>query len=151
MTSPNTAFTSGQILTAAQMNNLPRGVMAFVNRTTSVSALTTTTADITGMSVTFTAESTRLYKFTWSLRGTKATAAGYTDINLTDSSNVVKASITQYSVTGNFWNCSGAVTLTGLTGSVTYKLRGAAENNTSQPDAQAAAPITLIVEDVGPA
>jgi ABC-type uncharacterized transport system fused permease/ATPase subunit len=151
MPNPNTTFTAGQVLTADQQNRLPRGVMAFVNRTTSVSALTTSYSDITGMSVTFTAVSSRLYKFTWSLRGTKLTAAGYTDIQLTDSANVVKASITQYSVTGNFWNCSGSVTLTGLTGSVTYKLRGAAENNTAQPDAQAAAPITLIVEDVGPA
>jgi hypothetical protein len=145
----NSNFTAGQVLTAAQQNNFPRGVAAVLSRTTAVSALTTVTTDLTGVSVTFTADSTRLYKFTFFVTGQKVTSAGYTDIQLTDNSNNVIMGITQYSIAGNYWNCSGGVTKTGLSGSVTYKLRGSTEIATSAPIASAVVPITLIVEDVG--
>ena len=144
-------FVSGSILTASQMTNLPMGVAAVASRTTSVSSLGTAVADITGVSVTFTAVSSRLYKFSFFVTGQKVSTSGYTDIQLTDSSNVLIMGMTQYSVAGNYWNCSGGVTKTGLSGSVTYKLRGAAESGTSNPTASATIPITLVVEDIGAA
>jgi hypothetical protein len=151
MPSPNTAFTAGQVLTADQQNRLPRGVMAFVQRTTSVTNLTTTYADITGMTVTFTAESSRLYKISYYMTGLKNTTSGYTDISLTDDSNNQIFSMAQYAVAANYFNGSGGVVITGISGSKTYKLRGASEVATSTPTATATVPITLIVEDIGPA
>jgi hypothetical protein len=151
MPNPNTNFTAGAVLTAAQQNRLPRGVMAFVSRTTSVSALTTTVADITGMTVTFTAESTRLYRFTWTVTGQKVSSAGFSEINLTNGSNTQFATVVNSASAGEYWNCSGSVLLTGLSGSVTYKLRGLSGAGGSSPIAQANGPLTLVVEDVGPA
>ena len=151
MPTPNTAFTAGQVLTAAQQNNFPRGVMAFVKRTTAVTALGTAVADISGMSVTFTAQSSRLYKISWFITGQKITSAGYTDIQLTDNANNLNSAMTSYTIAGNYWNCSGGVVLTGVSGSLTFKLRGSTELATSNPTATATVPISLIVEDIGPA
>jgi len=45
---PNTDFTSGAVLTAAQQNRFPRGVMALATSSTSY-VLTTTLTATTGM------------------------------------------------------------------------------------------------------
>jgi len=147
----NTDFTAGQVLTAAQQNNFPRGLMGSVTRTTSVTALGTAVADITGMSITFTAVTGRNYKATWTISGTKVSTSGYTDIAFTTSGNVQVGGVTNYAVAGNFWNCSGSAIFTASSGSVTYKLRGAAENNTSAPSATAGTPIYFMIEDIGAA
>lgn len=147
----NTTFTSGQILTAAQMNNLPWGIAGSVARTLAVSAITSTVADITGVSVTFTAVSTRVYKFTFAITGQKQTSDGWTAIQLTDSANVQYIEIDNNAPANGYWNCSGATYKTGLTGSVTVKLRGLCQSNTSTITVGANAPIILIVEDIGAA
>jgi hypothetical protein len=61
---PNTDFSPGQVFTAGQADRFPRGVMARAVSTTSY-ALTTSNAQATGMSVTFTAEAGRFYKITY--------------------------------------------------------------------------------------
>ena len=61
---PNTDFTSGAVLTAAQQNRFPRGVMALATSTTSYT-LTTTETIATGMTVTFTAVANRYYKISY--------------------------------------------------------------------------------------
>jgi hypothetical protein len=60
---PNTTFTSGAILTAAQMNRLPWGIVGYADRTSAVT-VNTGTFDITGCTLTFTANSTRYYRIT---------------------------------------------------------------------------------------
>jgi hypothetical protein len=63
--SPNDDFTAGQVLTATECNNFPRGVMArAVNNTTSYT-LTTTETIATSMTVTFTAVADRYYRITY--------------------------------------------------------------------------------------
>jgi hypothetical protein len=59
---PNTAFTAGQVFTADQANRFPRGIMGYATRATNFS-ITSTEADV-GLSVTFTAEAGRYYKYT---------------------------------------------------------------------------------------
>jgi hypothetical protein len=61
--SPNTNFTSGQILTAAQQNQFPRGIVAFNESTSTVGVGTSTTLTITAS--TFTAVANRYYKITY--------------------------------------------------------------------------------------
>ena len=56
----NTTFTSGQILTAAQQNSLPFGVVDYKSGTTTQTAINTVT-DITGLSITWTAIANRVY------------------------------------------------------------------------------------------
>jgi hypothetical protein len=60
MPNPNTAFTAGQILTAAEMNRVPRGVIAITNS----SSNTLASNILTGLNTTFTAEANRAYRVT---------------------------------------------------------------------------------------
>ena len=60
MASPNSTFTAGQILTAAQTNNFPFGWVAEQTLATNYAASSGTT-DVTGLSVTFTAVASRKY------------------------------------------------------------------------------------------
>ena len=61
---PNTTFVSGTVLTAAQQNRFPFGVVARATSNTDYT-LTTSVAIATGMSVTFTAIADRYYKITY--------------------------------------------------------------------------------------
>ena len=148
----NTTFTTGAVLTAAQMNNLPWGVMGKLVRTTGDVTIGTTGTDITGMSVTFTAVAGRIYRASWGVSARKETAAGYTQCSFTDSANALYSYAIGYTVSGNYVNLSGVSEISGLTsGSKTFKLRGVSENNTSTFFANSAAPATLIIEDIGAA
>ena len=60
---PNTDFSSGAVLTAAQQNRFPRGVMAYNQSTTSDTSITSEEVQITGSS--FTAVANRYYKITY--------------------------------------------------------------------------------------
>ncbi len=57
---PNTTFVSGAILTAAQMNALPWGIMSFVEKTTNTTPVTAETVILTLPS--FTAVANRYYR-----------------------------------------------------------------------------------------
>jgi hypothetical protein len=61
--SPNTDFTSGQILTATQQNQFPRGIMALNTNTSSSASITAEALQIT--STSFTAVANRYYKITY--------------------------------------------------------------------------------------
>lgn len=61
--SPNTDFTSGQILTATQQNQFPRGVMAYAQSSTADTTITTEEVQLT--STAFTAVANRYYKITY--------------------------------------------------------------------------------------
>ena len=152
---PNTTFTAGAILTAAQQNRFPRGIMGGVSRTAGNTTITTSVADITGMTVTFTAEASRVYKASWLIAGVKDTSTGFLAAFLTNSANTVQASVynTAVIVVGSgYANLSGVAFLTTLTaGSQTLKLRCQAENNAGTILASGTNPCVLIIEDCGPA
>ena len=63
MPTPNTTFVSGAVLTAAQQNNFPRGVMALNQSTTTDGSITAEEVQITGSS--FTAVAGRNYRITY--------------------------------------------------------------------------------------
>ena len=86
---PNTNFTSGAVLTAAQQNRFPRGIMASPATSASSQTMSLAPAVIsTGMTVTFTAETGRLYKITYFEPEvqTPSVAGGETLIAIRDSS-----------------------------------------------------------------
>jgi len=60
---PNVDFVSGAILTAAQQNNFPRGVVSFTTQTVTDSTVTAEEIQIT--SAAFTAVANRNYKITY--------------------------------------------------------------------------------------
>jgi hypothetical protein len=148
--SPNTNFTAGQILTAQQANNWPRGVMGYVDRTAGNITVTTTIADLTGMTVTFTAEANRLYQATWQCTGTKDTTAGITAVYLTDSANTKIGSTNVYQIAGGFASLNGAITFSTTAGSKTYKLRADTNINTFTAYAVATLPLQFTITDLGP-
>jgi hypothetical protein len=149
---PNTDFTTGQVLTSAEQNRFPRGVMGTAVRTSGDLTLTTTNQDLTNMSITFTAVADRLYRASWSANALKNTTAGYTQISFTDSTPTLYGYSLAYTVNGNYVNLSGVSVISGLTaGSKTFKLRGIAENNTSTVLAGATSPLQFIIEDIGAA
>lgn len=151
---PNTAFSSGAVLTAAQQNRFPRGVMGAVYRTAGNFTVATTIADMTGMTVTFTAEANRVYKATWTVTGIKAVNNGWAGAFLTNGANTVFSSVynTGFIVGGfGYFNLSGTTFFTNLSaGSQTLKLRCQIENTNATILADTANPCILIIEDCGP-
>jgi hypothetical protein len=149
----NTTFTSGQILTAAQMNNLPWGVAGRAARTSDF-ALTNASVAVTGTDVTWTAVSSRLYKITM-----------FAEINITAGTGTVFAGIftnsatrisegAQYGAAGAYVSICCVAYETGLTGSQTRRIQAqflAGGVTAATLFAAATYPAVLIVEDIGAA
>ena len=126
--------------------NLPRGVVAYGKRTAGNVSFSTA-ADLTGMTVTFTAVSSRLYRVSWLTTGQKSISAGYTAIYCYVGATIV-ASVYDTVGANEYWNCSASAFISGQSGSTTVKLRGESQSNTSTLFA-GGDPAYIIVEDVG--
>ena len=147
--SPNTNFSSGAIYTAQQANNFPRGLMGYVVRTSGNIGITSTIADLTGASITFTAEANRGYLITFS-GTTNKTSAGYVEIQFTDASNNLIADTIQ-SVSNSFaiLNYSFLQT-TNTAGSKTVKVRSSCDAGSATVYGSAGNPYTFMIQDMGP-
>ena len=146
---PNTDFTSGDVLTAAQQNRFPRGIMAFASKTTDTT-ITTTEADA-GLSVTFTAVANRYYKYTFTCPAVAGTA-GFVYFKLTDGSNSQKNGSYVYSSgTAAYQAPSMTFVTTESTGSITRKIRMKIETGSGTMYCNSSEPAFLVVEDLGPA
>lgn len=153
---PNTTFSAGNVLTAGQMNRLPWGVVGYQQLTTVFStAATHTTYQDTGLTLTMSLNTSRLYK--WTVIGNPYPSGGQQGIvyRLVEGStgklvwNLASASLE----TG----ASMAVTLSGYyipssSSSTTYKIQmKASAANTAVSDYGATdQPRQFIVEDMGP-
>ena len=148
---PNTTFVSGNVLTANQMNRLPWGVMAYASATANQTGIAAA-ADVTGLSVTFTANSTRIYVTSVYIGyAEQLAAAAYPEVRIVDGSNVEKARATKYLTAGvgdGFWV---RVVETGLSGSVTRKARAQTSSGSLTITAGATYPNQILVEDIGEA
>ena len=128
---PNTTFVSGAILTAAQQNNFPRGIMGYAISTANSSCGTSST-DITGMSITFTAVANRLYRATFSGFGQQS-ANSRLFLELTDGSNTVfNSSVVGITSAGAnaYFLTTASYLFTASAGSVTRKMRAAVDSGT---------------------
>jgi hypothetical protein len=146
----NTNFVTLSPVSAAQMNNFPRGVAGKAQKTSSTS-ITTTDTDISGMSVTWTAESTRLYRISVACIA-RTTSAGnlYMTVSITDSANAVKQLLRNGATTTDMrFEVTGFVYESGLSGSVTRKLRAVMVSGTGEIEAGSTFPLQMIVEDIG--
>ena len=119
----NDIFTTGAVLTAAQMNNLPMGVVTRVS--TSPAQTATTVTDMTGVTVTFTPKATsRIYLIIAQLELYNSQANTLATIELTDGSNAVLQNQQLYIVPANNQTCTTITWVeTGLSGSTTRKIR----------------------------
>ena len=127
--------------------------MGAVYRTAGDVTLAVAIADITGMTVTFTAEASRTYKATWTATGYKSTANGWAGVFLANSANTIFGAVyaTANIVGVGYYNLSGVTYFSNLAaGSQTLKLRGAIENLNGQITASGTNPCVLMIEDCGP-
>jgi hypothetical protein len=146
--SPNTDFTSGQILTAQQQNNFPRGVMAYVINTTT-NPTVTSIADVTGMTVTWTAVANRLYRVTFEgmIGNNNASANQY---YFTNAANTQLDQTYQDNGAGQFQVINFQYLFLGSAGSTTVKLRAEASSGTLTFYGTGGRSRSIVVEDLGP-
>jgi hypothetical protein len=141
-------FTAGQVLTAAQMELMPKGYIGSANATTT-SGIGSSTTDITGASVTFTALASRRYLITVTGCFQQATSAGLTTLRLRNSAGTTlrfaqftaPSSTSLYVASFSYNEVPGA-------GSVTYKMSAETSAGTVSVSGSGAAS-SIVVEDIG--
>jgi hypothetical protein len=157
-------------ITAARLNNiesgilgvessvesqlsLPRalGVVARASVTASQSDIDATTVDVNGLSVVWTATPTRLYLTTVYLNVIQGPQAATANIFLTDGSNVQKQLLFAQVLSGSANPFVLVLYESGLSGTVTRKVRANTNVNTMSVSADASSPAQIIVQDIGPA
>ena len=145
---PNVNFVANAVLTAAQANRWPRGIMALATRNTNF-APDTTISDFA--SVTFTAEANRYYKYSLFVPGADSSASILVTILLTNASNVDVNAFSQSLRGPGLLDTFTCVTVrTETAGSITRKIR--MEKSTGNASMCSAGSIGyLLVEDIGPA
>jgi hypothetical protein len=151
MASPNSTFTSGAILTAAQMNNLPFGRVATpVNITTSQGSITSL-VDVTGATLTFTGVANRLYKANWRGFFSSTVATDVFNILLTDNSNNIQDQFLICPATTSDVSYHAEFIFTPGAGSITRKLRIQRQSGsgTGSLTAGATFPLQCWIEDIG--
>ncbi len=152
------AFIAGDVLGAADMNLLPSGKVGYAVITASQTGISTE-ADVTSLTVTWTAVSARLYRTSFFVfADANGTASSQRpSVKVTDGSNTKKLELfTEHNAAATAQSnvpLTGAILETGLSGSTTRKLRALSGGGGDTIDINAAAdsPCYIIVEDVGPA
>jgi len=154
----NDNFLAGQVLTAQECNQFPRGVMALASSTTNYT-LTTSAVISTGMTVTFTAVASRNYRVTYyePQAGTTSVLGGFTNLQI----RLTNAAGTQYQSgllqTPVATAVNGTITCvyvgTFTAGSVTIVGCSLTSSTTGAPvlTRSATAPAQITVEDIGTA
>jgi hypothetical protein len=144
----NSTFVSGAVYTAQQANNFPFGI---AGKSELALDKTFTTLTDSGLTVTWTANSTRQYKLTF-FGNLTSSSAGLVQSYITDSSNVAIRETMSTIGGGSLFPQSTTVLLSGVTGSVTYKVRlvaGAGTGTLYGADSRPALAAVFMVEDVG--
>jgi hypothetical protein len=153
--SPNDNFTSGQILTAVECNQFPRGIVAFAQVTANDDTITAEEIQITAS--TFTAVANRYYRITYyEPQVTRPATAGayvYSRIRLTNLAG------TQYQLgiaetETAVQNPSAMITVwvgTLTAGSTVIVATLESSTGTAGAAGSATQPIQLTIEDIGPA
>lgn len=141
---PNTNFSSGQILTAQQQNNFPRGIIAVTTSTSN--ALTGTT--LTGLSTTFTAVAGRNYRISVVVATSQPVAGNRLIVTFTGGST---RAIDFTTGAASFNNLFGSSVQTYSAGSTTIDVTWSQVAGVSTPFAAVGTPHQLVIEDIGTA
>jgi hypothetical protein len=141
---PNTTFTSGQILTAQQQNNFPRGIIAV---TTSTSNVLTGTI-LSGLSTTFTAVANRNYRISVAVVTSQPVAGNRLIVSFNGGST---RAIDFTTGAASFNNLFGSSVQTYSAGSNTIDVTWTQVTGVSTPLAGVGNPHQLIIEDIGTA
>jgi hypothetical protein len=147
----NTTFTSGEVLTAAQMNNLPFGVAGYVSLTSLSQSGITTATDITGATITFTAVANRPYAiFSHGYHNTTANNVTV-GVLLKEGATTLDQSYGAALVGGTGTTITGFAIRTFTAGSHTLKLQAVLANGTGTITAEGTTALSydFIVIDLG--
>jgi len=131
---------------------IPRGLIAETKKTVTQNFTSSSPADVTGLSLTWTAESNRLYLLALNMVCAKDFNPGIGSISITDASNNVKATSLHTSTSAFVFFFTVYLTTyeTGLSGSQTRKVRVATtSSNLDAPTASVTQPATFMVFDMG--
>lgn len=146
---PGSAHTwvDGDVATAAFLNALPRGVMAYVLGSTADQAGISGMTDITGLSATFTAISSRIYKTEVIVATTQQSGAGIQSLVITDSGGTQLNGVSQEV---SAWGHLKVEWLeTSLSGSITRKARISTNVGTMTVRGSSTVRGVLLITDVG--
>ena len=157
----NTTFVAGNILTAAQMNSLPWGIVTataggtsgdgYIRNTTTAVTIPAVIGDVSGMTISWTAISTRIYKITLTLSDI-TTLSGMSPflLDITDGSNVSKYQARQSFAANETSTMTMSYVETGLTGTILRKVRVQGTTNAGTFNTNAAASLSVfVIEDIG--
>lgn len=155
---PNTDFSSGAVLTAAQQNRFPRGIMSLATSATNYT-LTTSTVIATGMTVTFTVVANRYYKITYLEPSVETSTVSGSFTQLTIRSNnaagtqLASGLITTPAAAKNNGAVIASIIYSGSAGSTTFVGCAITSSTTGTPvlNRNAFQLAYLLVEDIGPA
>ena len=136
-------------------NKTPRGVVAYAKSAGSQLGITGTEVDLTGLSVTFNAVSTRIYRISYIVELAGTATGDFPHVYITDAANTHQArwvGVTPALVAGAWYViATGFHYQTGLSGSITRKLR--CQRNVGSGNLQTVDPFggsnQIIVEDIG--
>jgi hypothetical protein len=145
---PNTDFSSGAVLTAAQQNRFPRGVMAYNQLTSNSAGFTTTAQQITGSA--FTAVANRYYRITYYEPSIVNTTTSDCILSIRNGSTQLQAAI--INVNNSFSNAGVCQLITTFSaGSVTLNTALRSPSSGTGTAGRGADRIAfLLVEDIGP-
>ena len=153
---PNTDFTSGAVLTAAQQNRFPRGIMALATSTTSDASVTTEEVELGAIS--FTAVASRYYKISYiepdiGITGPGAAAVALRIRNGTTTAGTLLQLAYQW-VPSSAVDTAGQAVWFGTFSAGTQNIVATAQNTggvTFQLNRGTGKAAWLVVEDIGPA
>ena len=145
--SPNDDFTAGQVLTATECNNFPRGVMQFIQHVANVGFTTETTILA---ATAFTAVANRYYRITFFEPSLANTTIGTTTLKIKQGATILQQGIVANvaATTGYAGTISTVETFTAGPVTITATAQSSA---TGSAQASATQPGYLLIEDIGPA
>ena len=142
--------TAGDVLTAANVNLLPRGRVAYqANSTATNSGVSSASADV-GPTATFTALANRRYRATVTISRIDSSAANTLVVTFADAASSTISFLGVLTVgAGSSSALSGSVELTPAAGSYTVKVRASANTATAAVFQSGSFASYLLVEDIG--
>jgi hypothetical protein len=143
-------WSDGDVLTAAHLAGLPWGIMGEGTKSSNQSGITTI-VDVTSLTVTFTADSSRKYQTTVWLHAQQLTSGALAEVLLTDGSGTIVADSTFTLATNDFATFSIVSTVSGISGSTTRKVQARTAAGSLTIASNANSPGRIIVEDIGAA
>ena len=149
MATPNTTFVANTVLTAAQMNNLPFGIMGQVRKTDANFAMTPSTTTITGSTITFTGVAGRIYKA--SFQGLCQKGTGDNDVIFKIFQGATQISLSEEYRSSGMYNVPNGMTTFSATGSTTMTVQAYTGAGTATLYCAAINPFTFVIEDIGTA